>query len=69
LKERAASATPSRVLLALDNVDRPNLLEPAQIQQLPQAEWLSLIATTRLGEHELRQVHFNALASSPKPSL
>ena len=53
LKKRAASANPPRVLLLLDNVDQPKLLEPAQVQQLPQAEWLSIIATTRLGEHDL----------------
>ena len=53
LKKRAESANPPRVLLLLDNVDQPKLLEPAQVQQLPQAEWLSIIATTRLGEHDL----------------
>ena len=53
LKRRADAATPSRVLLILDNVDRPKLLEPAQTARLPQADWLHLVATTRLGEHEL----------------
>ena len=53
LKRRADAATPGRVLLILDNVDRPKLLEPAQTARLPQADWLHLIATTRLGEHEL----------------
>jgi hypothetical protein len=53
LKKRAESATPPCVLLLLDNVDQLKLLEPAQVQQLPQAEWLSIIATTRFGEHEL----------------
>jgi NB-ARC domain len=53
LKKRAGLANPPRVLLILDNVDQPKLLEPAQVQRLPQAEWLSIIVTTRLGEHEL----------------
>ena len=53
LKRRADAATPSRVLLILDNVDRPKLLEPAQTARLPQADWLHLVATTRLGEDEL----------------
>ena len=53
LKKCAALAARPRALLILDNVDQPNLLEPAQVQQLPQAEWLSIIATTRFGEHEL----------------
>ena len=53
LKRRADAATPGRVLLILDNVDRPKLLEPAQTARLPQADWLHLVATTRLGEHEL----------------
>jgi hypothetical protein len=37
----------------LDNVDQSKLLDPAQVQRLPQADWLHLIATTRLGEHNL----------------
>ena len=53
LKERAESSRPSRVLLVLDNVDHPKLVEPAQLQQLPQADWLHLIATTRLGASDL----------------
>ena len=53
LKKRANAATPSRVLLLLDNVDCPRLLAPAQIQRLPLGDWLHLIATTRLGESEL----------------
>jgi hypothetical protein len=52
LKKRA-DAVKGRVLIVLDNVDQAKLLEPAQIQQLPQADWLHLIATTRLGEHNL----------------
>jgi tetratricopeptide (TPR) repeat protein len=53
LKKRAQSSKPSRVLLVLDNVDHPKLIEPAQLRQLPQADWLHLIATTRLGESDL----------------
>ena len=53
LKQRADAASPARVLLILDNVDRPNLLEPAQTARLPQGDWLNVIATTRLGENEL----------------
>jgi len=53
LKKRADAAPGGRVLLILDNVDRPNLLEPAQTARLPQAEWLHVVATTRLGEDEL----------------
>ena len=41
------------MLLILDNVDRPKLLEPAQTACVPQADWLHLVATTRLGEDEL----------------
>jgi tetratricopeptide (TPR) repeat protein len=53
LKQRADSAEPSRVLLLLDNVDRPKLLQARQIRQLPRAEWLHVIATTRFLEHGL----------------
>jgi tetratricopeptide (TPR) repeat protein len=53
LKQRADSAKPSRVLLLLDNIDQPNLLEPEQVRRLPRAEWLHIIATTRLDEYEL----------------
>lgn len=52
LKQRAASAKPSRVLLILDDVDQPNLLELEQVRHLPQAEWLHIIVTTRLNEYE-----------------
>ena len=52
LKKRS-DAVKGRVLIVLDNVDQDKLLEPAQVQQLPQADWLHLIATTRLGEHNL----------------
>ena len=53
LKKRAEAADPPRVLLILDNVDKPELLAPAQTARLPSADWLHLIATTRLGEAEL----------------
>jgi|SRR5271165_15881 len=53
LKKRADAVKEGRVLIVLDNVDQANLLEPAQVQQLPQADWLHLIATTRLGGHNL----------------
>jgi tetratricopeptide (TPR) repeat protein len=52
LKKRA-DAVEGRVLIVLDNVDQAKLVEPAQVQQLPQADWLHLIATTRLGGHNL----------------
>jgi tetratricopeptide (TPR) repeat protein len=54
LRQRANSAKPSRVLLLLDCVDQPELLEPDQVRRLPRAEWLHIVATTRLVEHELR---------------
>jgi tetratricopeptide (TPR) repeat protein len=54
LKKRAEAASdPKRVLLILDNVDKPELLAPAQTQRLPAADWLHVIATTRLGEADL----------------
>jgi len=37
-----------RALLILDNVDRPELLGAEEIAQIPPAEWLELIVTTRL---------------------
>ena len=53
LKKRADGAPSGRALLILDNVDRPKLLEPTQTARLPQADWLHLVATTRLGAAEL----------------
>jgi hypothetical protein len=50
LKKRA-DAVKGRVLIVLDNMDQAKLLEPAQ--QLPQTDWLHVIATTRLGEQNL----------------
>jgi hypothetical protein len=49
LKARSEAANFGRVLLLLDNVDQATLLEPAQVQRLPQADWLDIVATTRLG--------------------
>jgi tetratricopeptide (TPR) repeat protein len=57
LKDRAEAASPGRVLLLLDNVDHSKLLEPAQLQELPQADWLHVIATARLSEDELFAGH------------
>jgi len=53
LKQRADSAKPNRLLLLLDNVDQPKLLEPDQVRRLPRVEWLHIIATTKLDEYEL----------------
>jgi hypothetical protein len=53
LKQRANSAQPNHVLLLLDDVDQPMLLEPEQVRRLAQAEWLHIIATTRLDEYQL----------------
>jgi tetratricopeptide (TPR) repeat protein len=53
LRHLAQAHEPHRCLLLLDNVDQPNLVDPAQTQHLPAAEWLHIIATTRLGERDL----------------
>lgn len=53
LRRLADARVPHRALLLLDNVDRSRLLEPAQTQRLPAAEWLHVLATTRLGADEL----------------
>ncbi len=53
LKKRADASPAGRVLMILDNVDRPTLLEPAQTARLARDDWLHLVATTRLGEDEL----------------
>jgi len=50
LRRLAVENEPHRCLLLLDNVDNPRLLEPARTQRLPAAEWLHIIATTRLGK-------------------
>jgi tetratricopeptide (TPR) repeat protein len=57
LRRLADAREPNRGLLILDNVDRPALLEPAQTQRLPTADWLQIIATTRLGENDLFARH------------
>lgn len=57
LRRLADVRKPNRCLLLLDNVDRPSLVEPAQIQRLPAADWLHVIATTRLGANELYGAH------------
>jgi hypothetical protein len=57
LHHRAHAHQPPRCLLLLDNVDRPRLLDPEQTQRLPAADWLHVIATTRLGEHDLFGQH------------
>lgn len=56
LRRLADAGEPHRCLLILDNVDRPALLEPARTQRLP-ADWLHVIATTRLGENDLFARH------------
>jgi len=53
LKKRADSGKPSRVLLILDNVDKPKLLCSEHIKRLPSGDWLHLLVTTRLGESDL----------------
>jgi len=57
LHRLADAREPHRCLLVLDNVDQPKLLEPAQTQRLPAADWLHVLATTRLGENELFGSH------------
>ncbi|HLG16227.1 MAG TPA: toll/interleukin-1 receptor domain-containing protein [Blastocatellia bacterium] len=46
--ERGAAA-----LVILDNVSEAALLSPAQLATLPRADWLRLVATTRLGPERL----------------
>jgi tetratricopeptide (TPR) repeat protein len=41
-------------MLLLDNVSEPGLLAPGQLASLPRANWLRLVATTRLGPDQLR---------------
>jgi hypothetical protein len=53
LKRRADAVEPNRVLLILDNVDRTELLADAHWKRIPPADWLHIIATTRLSEAEL----------------
>jgi hypothetical protein len=57
LNRRAHSPEANHVLLLLDDVDQPKLLEPGQVRRLPQAEWLHIIATTRLDQYQLLGGH------------
>jgi hypothetical protein len=57
LKKLADAREPHRCLLLLDNVDRPGLLDPAQVARLNGGDWLHVLATTRLGENELHGAH------------
>jgi hypothetical protein len=51
-------------LLIIDNVSDPALLSATQLAILPQADWLRIIATTRLGPENLhRQKHSLALVA------
>ena len=58
--------SPSSVLLLLDNVSEPVLLAADQIALLPAADWLRIVATTRLGQDRLVG---GALALLPVDSL
>jgi tetratricopeptide (TPR) repeat protein len=62
LRRLAMENEPHHALLLLDNVDRPKLLEPAQTGQLPDGDWLHLLATTRLTEKELHKEENEALS-------
>jgi DNA polymerase III delta prime subunit len=53
LRQRAESAKPCRTLLVLDNVNRVKLLEPEQVRRLARGDWLHIIATTPLDEHDV----------------
>lgn len=55
-------------LLLLDNVSESALLSPAQLATLPRADWLRLMATTRLGPETLR-AHQSQLALLAVDSL
>jgi hypothetical protein len=57
LKKLADARAPHRCLLLLDNVDRPGLLDPAQVARLNGGDWLHVLAITRLGENELHGAH------------
>jgi len=43
----------SSILILLDNVDKPQLLDDDQLRHLPKGDWLCLLATTRLGPEDL----------------
>jgi tetratricopeptide (TPR) repeat protein len=53
LRDLAATNEPHHCLLLFDNVDQADLLDPAQTLRLPAADWLHVLATTRLGERDL----------------
>jgi hypothetical protein len=57
LRRLADAHEPHRCLLLLDNVDVPELLEPAQTQRLLSSDWLHVLATTRLGKDDLFGLH------------
>jgi len=57
LKRLTDAHEPHRCLLLLDNVDRPSLLDPAQVARLNGGDWLHVLATTQLGENELYGSH------------
>ncbi|WP_310600360.1 tetratricopeptide repeat protein, partial [Desulfobulbus sp.] len=77
LKQRAdaarleAAASPDRnqkvgrgrVLVLLDNVDQPELLADEQTRCLPRADWLCLLATTRLGTKQLADLAADSFLS------
>lgn len=60
LRRRASAARErdpggrAAVLLLLDNVSEPALLALTQLTTLPRADWLRIVATTRLGPDQLR---------------
>ena len=53
---RRQTGNRARVLVLLDNVDKAELLAEEQTCRLPQAQWLCLLATTRLGPEELEGI-------------
>lgn len=53
----------ARVLVILDNVDQQNLLADGQTRFLPQADWLCLLATTRLGTKQLADLSADSFLS------
>ncbi|PLX93994.1 MAG: hypothetical protein C0621_06400, partial [Desulfuromonas sp.] len=52
LKKRADNGE-GRALLLLDNISEPALLSNPQLNTLHHEAWLTLVVTTRLGEHDL----------------
>jgi tetratricopeptide (TPR) repeat protein len=53
LRELARTHEPHRCLLVLENVDRADLLDPAQTQRLDADDGLHILVTTQLGERDL----------------